>query len=605
LSSVDECEHEFSHDIGVRDALSAAYSHIYGCLGYSMTDIVTTVDDFSLYNPNPTYFLTIGQLDDSWRAAVTTLPTGTFVLAIDGSPSLDWSKVSSSVLTELLTLNVAPPSLFVENYFKEWGEITRLTASPELGDDPDFATLPSVSLADLLLIPEEAIIADTTLVIFGPGAALFPHDVLWYVDLPKRYCEAALVSGRARNLGQPNDQGTGSAKRQLFIDWPILDHHRDAIARGVNRWIDLSSEDRPISLDGSTFLSTLSSLATQPFRARPTFNTAPWGGHWGQDSLGHELSAENTAVGFQLLAPESGVSITDDTNTIEVPLSLLVSLHPEDVLGTEVTPIFGESFPVRFNYLDTVRGDHLSVHCHPQASYMRQKFGWPYTQHESYYVIEGGERGHIFLGLRGDANVEEFAAAARAADDEGVAFDVEKFIQFFPSTRGQLFMIPAGTPHGSSKGNVVLEVSATPYLYSLRFYDWLRRDARGDQRPVHVDHAFQNLDVLRVGDAVRHDLIQTPEAVRDGEEVLGALPECFFEVRRLSIAPESVLSDHTAGRFHVLNVVDGQGVVVTTEAGHVHVLHRGETLLVPAACGHYDLRCVGDVAARVVKALVA
>ena len=83
-----------------------------------------------------------------------------------------------------------------------------------------------------------------------------------------------------------------------------------------------------------------------------------------------------------------------------------------------------------------------------------------------------------------------------------VPFDITDFVQTFPATPHQLFLIPAGTPHGSGEGNVVLEVSATPYLYSLRFYDWLRRDGNG-QRPVHVEHAFrirlENVSAHRIG----------------------------------------------------------------------------------------------------------
>ena len=63
-----------------------------------------------------------------------------------------------------------------------------------------------------------------------------------------------------------------------------------------------------------------------------------------------------------------------------------------------------------------------------------------------------------------------------------------------PAERHRLYLIPAGTPHASGAGNVVLEISATPYLYTLRFYDWLRRDLDGELRPVHVGHAFANVD---------------------------------------------------------------------------------------------------------------
>jgi hypothetical protein len=117
---------------------------------------------------------------------------------------------------------------------------------------------------------------------------------------------------------------------------------------------------------------------------------------------------------------------------------------------------FGTSFPVRFDYLDTVGGGNLSVHCHPQSDYMRQVFGWPYTQHETYYMMVGGAERRVFLGLHQDADLDAFRAEADRAVRDGVAFDVERYVQTFPADQHQLFLIPAGTPHGSGEGNVRL-----------------------------------------------------------------------------------------------------------------------------------------------------
>lgn len=64
---------------------------------------------------------------------------------------------------------------------------------------------------------------------------------------------------------------------------------------------------------------------------------------------------------------------------------------------------------------------------------------------------------------------------------------------------------------------MVLEVSATPYWYSLRFYDWLHRDLEGRQHPIHLGHAFDNLAPDRTGDAVRRDLVQPPRPLRKGD----------------------------------------------------------------------------------------
>jgi mannose-6-phosphate isomerase class I len=266
------------------------------------------------------------------------------------------------------------------------------------------------------------------------------------------------------------------------------------------------------------------------------------------------------------------------------------------------------SFPVRFDYLDTVDGGSLSVHCHPQRDYMRQVFGWPYTQHETYYLVQGGDRSQVYLGLRGDVDLELFHKEAHEAHHHGTPFDIERYVQVFPAEQHQLFVIPAGTPHGSGAGNVVLEVSATPYLYSLRFYDWLRRDDKGKQRPVHVERAFDNLNTARTGRAVPADLIQSPRTLREGPgwraELLGRLPEMFFEVRRLVLDTAREMPEDTAGRFHVLNLVDGAGALVETAAGHRHDLVYAETLVIPATVGDYTVHRLGEASIQLVQALV-
>jgi len=124
---------------------------------------------------------------------------------------------------------------------------------------------------------------------------------------------------------------------------------------------------------------------------------------------------------------------------------------------------------------------------------------------------------------------------------------------------------------------------------------------------VHVDHAFRNLGLERTGAAVHDDLIQRPRTVAEGtgwhEDVIGALPEMFFEVRRIRLEPDAGVELRTDGRFQILNVVEGEGLLVRTSAGS-HALAYAETLVVPAATGEYRLDAVGDAPVRVVRAFV-
>jgi len=544
-----------------------------------------------------------------YRSAVAGLRPG-LVLAVDGPAAVDWDAVAAEIGQALASRELAAKQVDMREQFAAWPDIVKLTASVLLPDDPDFAPLSEASLADFFAeIPRADVVPDTVTVVLGPGAALVAHDQLWYADLPKRYAEAQVTAGSGRNLGQPVGTGPGTTRRLFYIDWPVLDRHRDSLLARVDLWLDTQDPVAAAWLDGQALRAALAGLASQPFRTRPTFNTTSWGGHWAQRRLGVNPEAPNTALGYELIAPESGILIGDpDGARVEIPLQALVALHPEEVLGSHVCGTFGTSFPIRFDYLDTVGGGNLSVHCHPRHDYMRRVFGWPYTQHETYYMMVGGPDGRVFLGLRQGADLEAFRRKADRAVHDAVPFDVEEYVQSFPAEPHQLFLIPAGTPHGSGAGNVVLEISATPYLYSLRFYDWLRRDHQGRQRPVHVGHAFANLDTTRSGDAVPRNLIQQPRTMRSGtgwrEDVIGRLPEMFFEIRRIELAAGAVVDDATDNRFHVLNVVQGDGILLETAGGHRYVLAYAETLTVPAAAGAYRVRALGSDRVRYVKALV-
>lgn len=561
------------------------------------------------YDPTPHYPPARGAVGRGWDAAVATLGDQVRVLAVDGPAVLEWDRLVGSLRAALPDRPVDVVDL--RSAGLAWEEIVARTRSPQLGDDPDFETLAEGDLADLVdhrALPATPVADSHLRLLVGPGAATVGADVLWWADLPKRYAEAAVARGTGTNLFAPAGHRP-SSKRLFYIDWPLLDRHRDGHAEHIDLWLDTQDIEAPTWLTGADLRSSCRALAQRPHRTRPTFNSTPWGGQWGRRTLGHNAEAPNSALGYELIAPESGVLIgTEPDACVEVPFQLLVALAPEDLLGHHVHQRFGTSFPIRFDYLDTVAGGNLSVHCHPQADYMRTVFGWPYTQHETYYVMVGDQANRVFLGLRGDASVDAFQAAAADAHHGGVAFDIERFVQTFPATPHQLFLIPAGTPHGSGEGNVVLEVSATPYLYSLRFYDWLRRDADDRQRPVHVDHAFQNLDPARSGDAVAEQLVQQPRLVESGEgwreELIGALPEMFFEVRRLAIEPGAAAVQATDDRFHVLTVVEGHRATLRTASGAVHPLNYAETIAVPAAVGRYTVVNDDDAPVRLVTARV-
>ncbi|MFF5040314.1 class I mannose-6-phosphate isomerase [Streptomyces nigra] len=564
------------------------------------------------YDPHPSYQPTGGKVLAGWAPLAAELPPAPLVLAVDGPAALDWAALMDGLTHAIRSAGRDVDLLDVRDHYAPaaWD---RMAARPVPADDPFFTPLSPAHVRDLFdSVPRPGRPAHHggVMVVYGPGASLCEPDVLWYADLPKRYAEAAVSNGDLPvgvNLGRPGEPG--DLVRLFYTDWPVLDRHRDSIAGRIDRWIDLQDAASPASLGGAALRGTLAHLARVPVRTRPYFNSTPWGGRWAASELGFTPQAGNTALGYELIAPEAGVLVGEKGGAqVEIPFQLLCVEHPEAMLGEEVHRRFGTSFPIRFDYLDTMGGGNLSLHLHPREQYMRDVFGWPYTQHETYYVTASEDGAEVLLGLTEDADIDAMRRQVEDAIDKGTPMSVQDHVQAHPATVGQLFMIPAGTPHASGAGNLVLEVSATPYLYSLRFYDWLRRDATGASRPLPYEHGFANLDTARRGEDVRKDLIQHPRTLRSGEgwreEVIGALPEMFYAVHRHVVAPNATAVDDTAGRFHILNVAAGQGAVIETLDGRTHFLAFAETITIPASVGPYRLRALGTDEVCVVKALV-
>jgi mannose-6-phosphate isomerase class I len=255
---------------------------------------------------------------------------------------------------------------------------------------------------------------------------------------------------------------------------------------------------------------------------------------------------------------------------------------------------FGAEFPIRFDFLDTMDGGDLSLQVHPLRSYIREQFGMSYTQDESYYLLDAGPDATVYLGLREGIDMQAMATDLRAAQAGGPAFRAEQYVNVWPARKHAHFLIPAGTIHCSGRNSVVLEISATPYIFTFKLWDWDRLGLDGRPRPIHLNHGLKNIQWDRTTDWVREHLIDQEEQVASGdgwrEERTGLHALEFIETRRHWFT-KSVQHD-TCGNLHVLNLIEGEAVIVESPANAFPpmTVHYAETFIVPAAVGPYSIR---------------
>ena len=169
-----------------------------------------------------------------------------------------------------------------------------------------------------------------------------------------------------------------------------------------------------------------------------------------------------------------------------------------------------------------------------------------------------------------------------------------------------LFLIPNGTVHSAGANNLVLEISATPYIFTFKMYDWLRLDLDGNPRPINIEHAFNNLDFERKGEKVRAELISKQEVIQRGEDwQLVHVPthqEHFYDVHRMEFDKE--ISVETNNQCHVMMLVEGSAITIKTANGTEQTFAYAETFVIPAAAQSYTLTNLGKNRAKVIKAFL-
>lgn len=435
----------------------------------------------------------------------------------------------------------------------------------------------------------------------GWGAALVPVQVdctvladlaRWEIQLRQR---AGAPTWRRDN---GDEDPLRKYKRGYFVEWRVADRHkRDLFAR-IDYLLDTNESVGGAKLiEARTFRDGLRITAAQPFRVVPFFDPGPWGGQWMKEVCDLDGSSPNYAWCFDCVPEENSLLLAVGDELVEIPAIDLVLSLPRELLGERTFARFGAEFPIRFDFLDTMGGGNLSLQVHPLTQYIQDTFGMHYTQDESYYLLDAADDAVVYLGTRSGTDPEEMADALAAAARGASSFPAEKFVNTFPARKHDHFLIPAGTVHCSGANSMVLEISATPFIFTFKMWDWDRLGLDGRPRPIHLEHALHNIQWQRDTEWVRDNLVDQVRTVDSGdgwvEEHTGLHALEFIEVRRHWFT--GPVPHNTRGTVNVLNLVEGAEAVVESPTGAFEpfVVHYAETFIVPAQVGAYTVRPYG------------
>ena len=436
--------------------------------------------------------------------------------------------------------------------------------------------------------------------VYGVGATLVAPqgDLLVYCDLARwqiqlRY-RAGMPNFRANNA---HEDPLRKVKRGYFVEWRIADRRKVEVFDRVDWFLDTNAAGRPRLVAGDALRDGLAQAARQPFRLVPYFDPGVWGGHWMQERFGLDPSQPNYAWSFDGVPEENSLYLRFGDVRVEVPAMDLTLSHPRELLGEKVYARFGAEFPIRFDFLDTMGGGNLSLQVHPTTQFIREQFGMPYTQDESYYLLDAQPDAVVYLGLKKGVDRVRMIEDLRAAQRGELVFDAEKYVNKIPAKKHDHYLIPGGTIHCSGAGSMVLEISSTPNIFTFKLWDWGRLGLDGKPRPINVERGSRVIQWERDTDYVKAHLANHFSDVAEGEgwkEIkTGLHPNEFIETRRTSFSVP--VTFRTENSVHVLNLVEGEEAVVESPDGRFEpfVVHYAETFIIPASVEEYTVRPCG------------
>ena len=309
-----------------------------------------------------------------------------------------------------------------------------------------------------------------------------------------------------------------------------------------------------------------------PIKTNPIFKQYIWGGSALADRFGKPIADNFAAESWEISCHPDGPCTIANGAYAGMQLQEALDKYPNELLGNTRY----ETFPLLVKLLDA--NQDLSVQVHPDDAYANLHENGSLGKTEMWYVIDAKPDAKLVYGLKPGATRNSF----RTAIENGT---LEQILNYVPVKKGDSFFIPAGTLHAICGGLLIAEIQQSSNT-TYRVYDYNRKDADGNLRPLHVEKAVDVTSMEPVADSGAQ-----PPVTIDGN-IVTVLASCpLFETVKYDISASVAIDGRDT--FELLIFTEGSGAIAY--AGGEEPFTAGDSFFIPAALGGYHINGACEV----------
>jgi mannose-6-phosphate isomerase len=196
-----------------------------------------------------------------------------------------------------------------------------------------------------------------------------------------------------------------------------------------------------------------------------------------------------------------------------------------------------------------------------------------------WYVVDAAEGTRICNGFRNRIDKSDYSqmvASGRIMDS----------LNYIDIAKDDVYYIPAGRIHAIGAGAFLVEVQQASDV-TYRVYDYMRRDADGRLRELHVDLASEALDFDDVGGgAIVYE--------KSDDSAMTLMQTDFFTTLLYRLREQYVRDLRDLDSFVVITLTEGECRIIEGEESRV--VAAGDTILIAAQSQSYTIIPNGSVA---------